>query len=149
MQDTPSKWDAYLRLQTRSSRNSTVDSYSWGLEEEMNLFLENPDLYIGAEAKHLERANAAAARRERARAKMRRDCAADLTPEPVNMDRQLDAREALRLIQHSVTPANWLLLLQVAHGHPHEGLAQERGIRPGTLRVLVSRLRNQLAHVAA
>ena len=113
----------------------------------MNLFLENPYAYTSAEVKRLERANAAAARRERARAQMRKVYAADLTPEPADLDKQVFAREALRLIEGSMNTAQWLLLLDIANGHTQADLAKTQGIKPGNLRVMVSRLRNQNAHL--
>jgi hypothetical protein len=146
MPGLPPPWDEYQRLQTRSSRNSIIDSYSWGQEEEMNLFLENPLAYTSAEVKRLERANAAAARRERARAQMRKVYAADLTLEPPDLDKQVYAREALRLIEGSMNTAQWMLLLDIANGHTQADLAKAQGLEPGNLRVMVSRLRNH-AHL--
>lgn len=40
MQEIPPPWGEYARLQALSARISTVDSTSWGIEEEMDSFLE-------------------------------------------------------------------------------------------------------------
>lgn len=142
MSEIPPPWDEYLRLQTRSSRRLKVDSYSWGMEEEMNLFLQNP------EAKGLTRANASAARRERAHASLRERHAAELaTKLPPALDKQLEAREALRLIKCTISPGNWSLLLKVGQGLTQAEIAEEMAMNAASMRGVVFQLRNQLQHL--
>src|ERR1019366_7073332 len=107
MLDLPQQWAEYALLQARSSRISTIDSYSWGIEEEMNLFLENPHAYTAAEAERLERVRVTAARRERSRACLRKVHEAELAPEPADPIPQLEAREALLQIESKVTSTQW------------------------------------------
>src|SRR5271169_4201583 len=117
MQELPSPWDTYLRFQKSAKNTSIIDSRSWGLEAVMDRFLDDPEAFVSAD-NHTQHKTieASAARRERHRAQMRTMHAAVLAPEPVDPNRLLDAREALRLAQGSLTPANWLLLLKVAQG---------------------------------
>ena len=143
-------WDAYSRLQKRAKSTYTIDSKSWGLEEEMNFFLDDSDAYArGKSETQLKKANASAARRERARAQMRKKHEAGLAPEPVGPERQHDVREKLRFIEASIRPADWRVLIKVAQGHSHKEIASDTGIKPGTLRVMVSRLRAEAAHFYA
>lgn len=141
MSEIPPPWDEYLRLQTRSSRRLKVDSYSWGMEEEMNLFLQDP------EAKVLARANASAARRERAHASLRERYAAELATKPPALDKQLEAREALSLVKCTISPANWSLLLKVGQEFTQAEIAEEMGMNAASMRGIVFRLRNQLQHL--
>jgi hypothetical protein len=134
-------WDEYLRLQTRSSRRLKVDSYSWGMEEEMNLFLENPA------TNSLARANAAAARRERAQAALRTKHAGELATKPPALDKQLEAREALHIIERTVSQEEWRLLLKVGQEFTQAEIAKERGMKAGTMRALTFQLRTQLNHL--
>jgi hypothetical protein len=143
-------WDVYSRLQKRAKYTCTIDSRGWGLEEEMNFFLDNPDAYAQVKSEtQLKKTNASAARRERAQAQMRKNHEAELAPEPVNPERQHDVREKLRLIEGSMKPADWQVLVKVAEGHSHKEIASTTGIKPGTLRVMVSRLRAEVLHVYA
>jgi hypothetical protein len=135
-------WDEYLRLQTRSSRRLTIDSCSWGLEEEMNLFLTNP-----AAQNSLARANASAARRERAQAQLRKKHAAELAPKPQALDKQLDARAALQRIERSVSRTDWELLLKIGQEFTQAEIAKDRGMKAGTMRAAVFQLRTQLHHL--
>ena len=150
MQELPSPWDAYLRLQKSAKNTSTVNSRSWGLEAVMNRFLDAPEAFVSAEnPKQLETVSSSAARRERDHAQMRAKYAPELASEPIDPNRRLEAREALRMVRGSMTPANWLLLLNVAQGQKHSDLAKAANVKPGTMRVLVSRLRTQIAHLRA
>jgi len=150
MQELPSPWDTYLRIQKSAKNTSIIDSRSWGLEAVMNRFLDDPEAFVSAENNaQLKTINASAARRERDHAQMRKMHAAELAPEPADPNRQLDAREVMRVIQGSMTPTDWLLLLNVAQGHKHSVLAKTVGVKPGTMRVMVSRLRAQLSHLRA
>ena len=143
-------WDAYSRLQKHSRNTSTINSVSWGLEREMDLFLENPTSYASLKsAATLKKANASAARRARAQAQMRKKYAGDLAPQPANPEQQLEARAKILLIQKSVAPASWEVLLKVGQGHTLNELAIAAGKRPGTMRVVVSRLRAQVTHLCA
>jgi len=142
MPKIPPPWDEYHRLQTRSRRRLQIDSYNWGLEEEMNIFLRNPTA-----PKNLARANASAARRERAQASLRTKHAAELAPERPAPDKQLEARAALQLIQRSVTETDWKLLLKVGQEFTQSELAKERGMKAGTMRAVVFQLRTQLQHL--
>ena len=71
MQELPLPWAEYARLQAQSSQHFTIDSYCWGIEEEMNLFVEDPCAYTSEDARGLKRLRATASRRERSRQSIR------------------------------------------------------------------------------
>jgi DNA-directed RNA polymerase specialized sigma24 family protein len=137
----PPSWDEYLRLQTHAKRSHKIDSYSWGLEEEMNLFLENPD------AKRNPSANASAARRERAQAQLREKYASELTPKSTDLQKQIEAKCALHLIRSSVRTREWQLLLTVGQEFTQAEIARSQGIKAGAVRAVVFQLRSKLNHL--
>lgn len=143
MQDLPDPWAEYAHLQARSSRNSKIDSYSWGVEEEMNLFLEHPYTCTDAEPGRSERVRATAARRERARACLRQLHETELAPNPASPAKQLEAREALRQIEAEVTPAQWALAVALAQGYSYADMSAKQAISAGAARAQIFRLRQQ------
>jgi len=145
--DLPSPWGEYARLQARSSRNSKVDSFSWGVEEEMNLFLENPSDYTPADARRADRVRASVARRERFRAKLRKAHEGEVAAQPHNPISQLEARESLALIEAATTAAQWALIVAVAKGYEYSELSRKRAISIGASRAQMCRLRQQFAHL--
>ncbi len=139
----PHPWGEYARLQALSSRKSTIDSFSWGLEEEMNLFLDNPAVYTPETARHFERHRATAARRERSRAQLREihiDKLAVPASDPVP---QLEAREVLSMLESRVTSDQWALMMAVAQGHDYADISHKQAIGIGAARAQMWRLRQQ------
>jgi DNA-directed RNA polymerase specialized sigma24 family protein len=147
MQDLPQQWAEYALLQARSSRISTIDSYSWGIEEEMNLFLENPHTYMAAEAESLERVRVTAARRERSRARLRKVHEAELAPESADPIPQLEVREALRQIESKVTSTQWALIEALGQGYNYADISLKQAISAGAARTQISRLRQQFSEL--
>jgi hypothetical protein len=145
--DLPSLWGEYARLQARSSRNSKIDSFSWGVEEEMNLFLENPSHCAAPDARGAERLRASVARRERFRAKLRKVHEAELAAQPHDPISQLEARESLAQIEAAVTAAHWALIVAVVKGHEYTELSRKRAMSAGAARAQMCRLRQQFAHL--
>jgi len=147
MQNLPYPWAEYALLQARSSRNSTIDSYSWGIEEEMNLFLENPSGYTPVEAKGLERARVTAARRERSRARLRKLHEAEILPEPSDPIAQIEAREAFRKIAARTTSAQWALIEALGQGYTAADIGLQQAITTGAARTQICRLRQHLSEL--
>jgi hypothetical protein len=147
MQDLPHPWAEYALLQARSSRNSTVDSYSWGLEEEMNLFLENPNNYTPKETERLERARVTAARRERSRAYFRRLHEAEIRPENFDPIAQLEAQEVLRKIGSKATSDQWSLIEALGQGYSASEIGIQRAISTGAARTQICRLRQRFSEL--
>jgi hypothetical protein len=143
----PSPWGEYARLQARSSRNSKIDSFSWGVEEEMNLFLQDTSEYTSADAQRAERLRASVARRERFRAKLRKEHGTELAPCPDNPIAQLEARESLALIGAAVTASQWRLILAVAKGYEYAEITLRLAMGVGAARAQICRLRRQFAHL--
>jgi hypothetical protein len=147
MSNLPHPWAAYARLQARSGRNSKIDSLSWGLEEEMDLLLENPSAYKGQDARRGERLRATVARRERHRASLRKIHETDLAPLPCDPLLQFEAREALGAIEASITPAQWALVVAIAEGHEYAEISLKQCISVVAARAQIWRLRQQFAHL--
>jgi hypothetical protein len=147
MQDLPHPWGAYAHLQAHSSRNSTINSRSWGIEEEMNLFLGDPSAYISVETRRLEGFRATVARRERSRASLRKLHEAELAPTPRDPVFQLEAREALAIIEADVSAAQWTLMMDVAEGLDYADISMKQAISVGAARAQMCRLRQHFSHL--
>lgn len=145
--DLPAPWGEYARIQARSSQNSRIDSFSWGVEEEMNLFLENPTDYSAADARRAERLRASVARRERFRAKLRKVHEGELAVQPHDPISQLEARESLAQIETAVTAAQWALIVAVVKGYEYTELSRKRAMSAGAARAQMCRLRQQFAQL--
>lgn len=145
--DLPHPWGEYARLQARSSRNFKIDSFSWGVEEEMNLFLDAPSTYTPVDARRANRLRATVARRERFRASLRKAHEAELAPEPHDPTRQYEARESLELLEAAVTVPQWALIMSVAKGYEYTEIALKQSISIGAARAQMCRLRQQFAHL--
>ena len=147
MQEIPPPWGEYARLQALSARISTVDSTSWGIEEEMDSFLENPAASTSADVRSRERIRETAARRERSRTQLRKVYQAELEPDAHSPVAQLEAREAIRQLEAKATAAQQVLVEQLGQGYGSAEIALERGIHPGIVRAQIFRLRNQFAEL--
>jgi hypothetical protein len=145
MQELPLPWAAYARLQARSSRNFTIDSYSWGIEEEMNFFAADPHTYISKEARVLKRLRATASRRERSRESIRNSHETELATKPTDMVLYLEARQALAIIQAKVSPKQWNFLWAIGEGEDYAGASSKCTISIGAARAQMFRLRQQFA----
>ena len=144
MSNLPHPWVAYARLQARSSRKSKIDSLSWGMEEEMNLFLENPS---AEDIRRGERLRATVARRERHRARLRKMHEAEIAPPPYNPVPQLEARKALRDMEAAIAPAQWALVVAIAMGRGYAEIGLKPPVSILAARAQMSRLRRQFAHL--
>jgi hypothetical protein len=147
MLDIPHPWGEYARLQARMSRNSTIDSYSWGTEEEMNLFLDDPSGFTAADAGRVQRFRDVTARRERFRAKLRKVHEAELAPVPVDPIPHLEARDKLATLESWVTPGQWALAMAVAQGFDYAEISLKQAISVGAARAQLCRLRQQFLHL--
>ncbi len=147
MQNLPLQWAEYARLQARSSRNSTIDSYSWGIEEEMNLFVADPCAYTSIEARRLKRLRATVSRRERSRASIRKAHEAELATKPIDAILQFEAREALAKIQSDVTPGQWGFLRAIGEGENYATAGAKQAITVVAARAQMFRFRRQFAEL--
>ena len=140
------QWDEYAHLQSRSSRISRIDSYAWGVEAAMDRLLDS-SYPSAADSSPVSIANtlAAAARRERHRARLRFAHQAEIYPSHCNLISTLEARHAITVIRSSVSPRDWLLLLALASGYSGRQLSEALALSPGQLRVKVFRLRQRIA----
>lgn len=145
MQNLPHPWAEYARLQARSSLNSTIDSYSWGIEEEMNRLVADPYAYANLDTLHLKRVSATASRRERLRATIRRRHETELASQPIDTVRYIEARQLLTKIRAKVTPLQWRLLLTIGEGEGYTSITAKNAVRLGAARTQMFRLRRQLA----
>jgi DNA-directed RNA polymerase specialized sigma24 family protein len=144
MNDLPSPWNEYARLQGLAQKISRIDSYSWGIEEEMASFLEAPSTFTLATAKRLNRVRQTAARRERARSLLRETNSSELRPQNPNPISYLEAREVLEHIKNAIESPQWELLLGHATGKNYKELGRQLCISPGAVRAKVFRLRQDL-----
>ena len=145
MQELPLLWAEYAHLQARSSRNFTIDSYSWGIEEEMNLFVADPCAYTSEEARGLKRLRATASRRERSRESIRNAHEAELETKPTDTVLYFEAREALAKIQAKVSPTQWNFLWAIGEGEDYAGASNKYAISIGAARAQMFRFRRQFA----
>lgn len=145
MQELPLPWAGYARLQARSSQNFTIDSYSWGIEEEMNLFVADPRAYTLEEARSLKRFRATASRRERSRQSIRSSHEAELATKPTDTVLYLEARQALAEIQAKVSPTQWNFLWAIGEGEDYAGASNKYAISVGAARAQMCRFRQQFA----
>ena len=148
MTELPHPWGAYARLQAHSSRNSRIDSFSWGMEEEMNLFLADPSAYQNQGERRAERLRGAVARRERHRATLRKIHEAELASAPVDTVSHLEAREALGKLETALTPAQWALATAVAIGRDYAEIRLKQGFKVMAARAQMYRLRQRFAQLS-
>jgi hypothetical protein len=147
MQELPLPWAAYARLQARSSRNFTIDSYSWGIEEEMNLFVTDTCAYTSKEARGLKRLRATTSRRERSRESILNSHKAELVTKPTGTVLYLEARQALAMIQAKVSPTQWNFLRAIGEGEGYAGASSKYAISIGAARAQMFRFRQQFANL--
>jgi DNA-directed RNA polymerase specialized sigma24 family protein len=145
MQELPLPWAEYVRLQARTSQNFTIDSYSWGIEEEMNLFVADPCAYASEEARSLKRLRATASRRERSRESIRNSHEAELAIKPTDTVLYLESRQALAEIQAKVSPAQWDFLWAIGEGEDYADASNKLAISVGAARTQMFRFRRQFA----
>jgi DNA-directed RNA polymerase specialized sigma24 family protein len=143
--ELPPSWVEYARLQAISAHTFTIDSSSWGLEEEMTSFLDDPSTYTPAKEKRLKRLAKTVARRERFRSNLRKVHHADLAPEPVNTVSQLEARDILQQIGKKVSATQWAVMSAFGQGYSHDDIAPDLGISAGAIRLQLFRLRQRLS----
>ena len=139
MIELPHPWGVYARLQARSSRNFRIDSFSWGMEEEMNLFISDP---VGCKSQG-DRLRATVARRERHRASLRTTHEAELALQPHNPVSNLEAREALGKLASALTPSQLALAMAVASGHDYAEIRLKQGLSIMAARAQMYRLRQR------
>jgi hypothetical protein len=147
MQELPLPWAEYARLQARSSRNSTIDSFSWGIEEEMNLFVSDPCAYTSQGVRGLKRLRATASRRERYRESIRKSHEAELASKPTDTALYLEARQTLAKIQAKVSPTQWNFLWAIGEGEDYAGASDKHAISIGAARAQMFRFRQQFANL--
>lgn len=145
MQELPLPWAEYARLQAQSSQHFTIDSYCWGIEEEMNLFVEDPCAYTSEDARGLKRLRATASRRERSRQSIRNSHEAELATKPTDAVSYLEARQALAKIQAKVSPTQWNFLCAIGEGEDYAGTCNKYAISVGAARAQMFRFRQQFA----
>jgi DNA-directed RNA polymerase specialized sigma24 family protein len=138
-------WDQYLALQSQLEASATVDDVSWGREAALNRILASEAL---APAGEVERAARSESRRERHRARLRRQ---HLFRQVDHVDGEaiLKARQELRIVRAAVTDEEWSLATQVGEGVDYDEIAATTGVRAGTLRVRMRRVRQRLIALAA
>jgi len=145
MQNLPFPWAEYARLQAQSSRNFTIDSYSWGIEEEMNLFVADNCACTSMDARIRERLRATASRRERSRASIRNAHKAELAPKPVDTVLYLEARQALAEIRSKISQAHWNFLREIGEGEDYASAIGKHAVSVGAARAHMFRFRQQFA----
>jgi len=141
----PPPWDYYLNVQAKLRKSTTVDDSSWGLEAALDRILA-----AGATAspQAIERTARSESRRERHRARLRRQ---HRLREEAVMDgkAQVRARQHLRIIKGSVSENDWMLLCDLGAGCNYDEIAATTGASAGALRVRAHRLRDEFVRALA
>jgi DNA-directed RNA polymerase specialized sigma24 family protein len=148
MNELPSPWDEFARLQETSSRITKIDSYSWGKEEEMNSFLERCHAQVVPSALELERTRTTAARRERSRIQFLEEHQTELTSPSADPIHGLEAREEIRQVAARLTLPQWELILAFALGADYAEIASGLQLKPAAARRRVHRIRQLLLKAA-
>lgn len=143
MADLPLPWQAYAALQSNLHTRTSVDAFSWGMEDGLNRLLDG-----GALLGQTDRVVANAARRARYnRALLAKHII--IRNEVHNGPSQAEARSSLALLQRRMTPEKFDLLVELALGIEPKHIAERRSITLGTLRTRVARAREVACHMAA
>lgn len=139
----PHPWDAYARLQQELSKNPNITNRSWGLEEAMNLVLAASAGEVPT-PQEIDRAVAAASRRERHRAQLR---ARLIEPfeELADTEAGLHAQKSLRDLESQMKAEDWAVLHAIGKGVDYDELAAAHRCSPARLRTRVSRIRKTLS----
>jgi hypothetical protein len=139
MERFPVRWDGYARVQEQLATRLDVDHHAWALESTLNRLADSapaPD--------EIERALRSGRRKERHRAANLRDNPPDLSAEQLDLDGDIDARDALDRMRAKTARKDWLLLVWVAAGHDYKAISVRLGVKPGALRARTLRLRRSL-----
>lgn len=141
----PPPWDDYLNVQAKLRKSTTVNDSSWGLEAALDRILA-----AGATAspEAIERTARSESRRERYRARLRRQHR-PREGEAVDREAQVRARQHLRIIRGSVSDDDWMLLCDLGAGCSYDEIAATAGSSAGVLRVRAHRLRNEFVPALA
>jgi hypothetical protein len=149
MAELPHPYGAYERLQNHSRNKTRLDHEYWGTDAALEALLNEPPGGSVMQPADVERVVSTTARRERYRASLRATHAATEEPADEALLRASEARQIVEIIQGRVANDDWMLLQAVAEGEKYAVLAERRGVTPGSLRVKVYRLREELAAIAA
>ena len=149
--DLSSFWAEYERIQASADRNTTIDSYSWGVEAKLNRLLQNPCVFAPADAIQLKQVASSAARRERSRNQQLIIYQADIASEPADPMARLIARDSLRRIETKIKPSQWKAFAALDAGFDYSEISMQLSISAGAARTQTFRLRQQLSafHPAA
>ena len=140
-------WDSYLALQTKLKDSTTVDDMSWGREAALDRILASDALV----AEEIERAVHSESRKERYRARLRRQHLSS-KEDRIDGEAVVKARQHLWIVRDRVTDEDWALLSAVGAGSAYSEIAVAAGTAAassGALRVRVQRLRQRLSDALA
>lgn len=144
MTGLPHPWGIYALQQKKLASRSSLDDYSWGLEEGLDAICASPSEVTAAD---MRRATATAARRERSRA-WRYVQVTDFLEQPEELAlpqsdgrRLLETRSDLQHLSCNLKAEELILLRAVAFGFDYEMIAGVLTISPEATRARVSRAR--------
>jgi DNA-directed RNA polymerase specialized sigma24 family protein len=141
MENLHSSWDEYAQLQQKARNVSRIDSYSWGVEAELDAFLSNPTSYAPRALRRVEKARQTASRRERAHKNLIDKYKSDVRTQRVDSIAMLESREALEAISLKLPATQWKILISRAEGESYDSIAKAVGISSIACRVQVLRFR--------
>jgi DNA-binding NarL/FixJ family response regulator len=140
----PPPWDHYLALQTKLKVSTIVDGTSWGFEAALNRILASDSV---SSSEEIERAARSESRRERHRARLRRQ---NLPSEDyIDGENVVQARQHLRIVRERVTDEEWTLLSDIGEGGSYDEIAAVASTSSGALRVRIQRLRQRICGALA
>jgi len=142
-------WGAYARLQSQLSRRSRIDDHAWGEEAALDFILTSMLDSNPSSPEDIQRAAANGARQARYRARLRAMHVQDVELLEDSISSGAEACQALALIRSAVMDDDWRLLLGVAAGYDYKELTLRLNVTAGGLRTRTSRLRRELARIAA
>ena len=146
MADIPLAWRDYAARQSDLKSRSSIDAFSWGMEEGLNFSLEGGNL--DADPGDVDRVVASAARRNRyARSLLAKHVR--IGEEVHDPTSYLEARSSVSALQRSMPSDGLSLLVDLAAGAEYSDLAAQHRISAGALRTRAARARQRAREIAA
>ena len=139
MAELPHPWDAYASYQNKLSKRSSVDDFTWGLENGLDKILACPSLADAPREKALRRVIASGARRSRYRKALIAQSADEvLTP---SCEAGVEARSDIQHLQRVMCISDFRVLVAVGMGENQALIAEGEGVAAPALRARLARAR--------
>lgn len=140
MAEHPHPWDAYASYQNKLSKRSSVDDFTWGLENGLDTILDRPSLTDAPREEALALVIASGARRSRYRKALIAK-SPDEVLTPSSCEAGLEARSDIQHLQRVMCLSDFRVLVAVGLGENQALVAEGEGVAASALRARLSRAR--------